>query len=247
VSIPRNKAVVGENAFAHESGIHQHGMLQNRSTYEIMRPEDVGLQRSNLVLGKHSGRHAFRERVKQLGFELEELELNRVFEEFKALADRKKELFDGDIEALVLRAGSQAQGPWTLEHLDVEAHSGSQAIARVRLKHADGRTLEREASGDGPVDAAYKAIVLATGVTVTVRKFEVHAVTIGEDAQGEAILYVDTDGRSYRGSSISTNIIEAASRALLEVINRIDLSHNSPARSNASRRQDIARIAQSAV
>jgi 2-isopropylmalate synthase len=163
------------------------------------------------------------------------------------LADRKKELFDGDIEALVLRAGSQAQGPWTLEHLDVEAHSGSQAIARVRLKHADGRTLEREASGDGPVDAAYKAIVLATGVTVTVRKFEVHAVTIGEDAQGEAILYVDTDGRSYRGSSISTNIIEAASRALLEVINRIDLSHNSPARSNASRRQDIARIAQSAV
>jgi len=142
VSIPRNKAVVGENAFAHESGIHQHGMLQNRSTYEIMRPEDVGLQRSNLVLGKHSGRHAFRERVKQLGFELEELELNRVFEEFKALADRKKELFDGDIEALVLRAGSQAQGPWTLEHLDVEAHSGSQAIARVRLKHADGRTLE---------------------------------------------------------------------------------------------------------
>jgi 2-isopropylmalate synthase len=222
-------------------------MLQNRSTYEIMRPEDVGLQRSNLVLGKHSGRHAFRERVKQLGFELEELELNRVFEEFKALADRKKELFDGDIEALVLRAGSQAQGPWTLEHLDVEAHSGSQAIARVRLKHADGRTLEREASGDGPVDAAYKAIVLATGVTVTVRKFEVHAVTIGEDAQGEAILYVDADGRSYRGSSISTNIIEAASRALLEVINRIDLSHNSPARSNASRRQDIARIAQSAV
>ena len=247
VPIPRNKAVVGENAFAHESGIHQHGMLQNRSTYEIMRPEDVGLQRSSLVLGKHSGRHAFRDRVKQLGFELEELELNRVFEEFKALADRKKELFDGDIEALVLRASGQAQGPWILDTLAVEVHSGAQAKATVRLKPADGRSVEREASGDGPVDAAYKAIVLATGVVVTVRKFEVHAVTIGEDAQGEAILYVDTEGRSYRGSSISTNIIEAASRALLEVINRIELSHSSAARTHANRRQEIARLAQSAV
>src|SRR3984893_17691257 len=168
VSIPRNKAVVGENAFAHEAGIHQHGMLQNRSTYEIMRPEDVGLQRSNLVLGKHSGRHAFRERVKELGFELDDAELNRVFEEFKALADRKKELFDGDIEAIVLRAGSAAQGPWNLEHLDVESHSGTGALATVRLKHTDGRALERQASGDGPVDAAYKAIVLATGVAVAV-------------------------------------------------------------------------------
>ncbi len=247
VSIPRNKAVVGENAFAHESGIHQHGMLQNRATYEIMRPEDVGLQRSSLVLGKHSGRHAFRERVKQLGFELEELELNRVFEEFKALADRKKELFDGDIEALVLRAGSHAQGPWLLEHLDVEAHSGAQSVARVRLKHADGRLLEREEAGDGPVDAAYKAIVQATGVPVTVRKFEVHAVTIGEDAQGEAILYVDADGRSYRGSSISTNIVEAAGRALLEVINRIELSHGGAARTTGGPRPEIARLAQSAV
>src|SRR5271170_6268936 len=114
--IPRNKAVVGENAFAHESGVHQHGMLKHQSTYEIMRPEEVGLSRSNLVLGKHSGRHAFRERVHELGFELDEAELNRVFEAFKALADRKKELFDGDIEALVLRAEGAAPGPWKLEH-----------------------------------------------------------------------------------------------------------------------------------
>jgi 2-isopropylmalate synthase len=229
--IPRNKAVVGENAFAHESGIHQHGMLKHRSTYEIMLPADVGLPRSNLVLGKHSGRHAFRERVKQLGFELDEAELNRVFEEFKALADRKKELFDGDIEALVLRAGGAASGPWTLESLQVAAHSGAQARAQVRLAHTDGRKVEREGVGDGPVDAAYKAIVNATGTPVTVRKFEVHAVTIGEDAQGEAILYVEHNGRSYRGSSVSTNIIEAASRALLEVINRIELSRHSGARS----------------
>ncbi len=229
--IPRNKAVVGENAFAHESGIHQHGMLKHRSTYEIMLPADVGLPRSNLVLGKHSGRHAFRERVKQLGFELDEAELNRVFEEFKALADRKKELFDGDIEALVLRAGGAASGPWALESLQVAAHSGAQARAQARLTHTDGRKLERDGIGDGPVDAAYKAIVSATGTQVTVRKFEVHAVTIGEDAQGEAILYVEHNGRSYRGSSVSTNIIEAASRALLEVINRIELSRHSSARS----------------
>jgi 2-isopropylmalate synthase len=248
VSIPRNKAVVGENAFAHESGIHQHGMLQNRATYEIMRPEDVGLQRSNLVLGKHSGRHAFRDRVKQLGFELDDFELNRVFEEFKALADRKKELFDGDIEALVLRASGQVPGPWTFDALDVKAHTGSQAIAQVQLKHADGRSIGGEATGDGPVDAAYKAIVQATGVAVTVRKFEVHAVTIGEDAQGEAILYVEADGRSYRGSSVSTNIIEAASRALLEVINRIELNHSNTARARGSaNREEIARLAQSAV
>ncbi|HEX4025163.1 MAG TPA: 2-isopropylmalate synthase [Steroidobacteraceae bacterium] len=236
MAIPRNKAVIGENAFAHESGIHQHGMLKHRSTYEIMLPSDVGLPRSNLVLGKHSGRHAFRERVKQLGFELDEAELNRVFEEFKALADRKKELFDGDIEALVLRAGGAQDGPWALEQLGVEVHSGAQAIASVRLRHRDARVIEREARGDGPVDAAYKAIVLATGAAVTVRKFEVHAVTIGEDAQGEAILYVDSGGRSYRGSSISTNIIEAAGRALLEVINRIELSRQAGARALAEAR-----------
>src|SRR6516165_8135179 len=191
--IPRNKAVVGENAFAHEAGIHQHGMLKHHSTYEILRPEDVGLSRSHLVLGKHSGRHAFRERVQALGFELDEAEFNRVFEEFKALADKKKELFDGDIEALVLRA-------------------------------SDGRAVSRSASGDGPVDAAFKAIEAATGVTVTLRKFEVHAVSEGEDAQGEARVYVEYNRRSYRGASVSTNIVESGTRAFLEVINRIELA-----------------------
>src|SRR5919201_1375158 len=129
--VPRNKAVVGENAFAHEAGIHQHGMLKHHSTYEIMRPEDVGLARTTLVLGKHSGRHAFRDRVKQLGFELDDIEFNRVFEEFKALADKKKELFDGDIEALVLRAEGSASGPWTLLQLQTVADSDGHAEARV--------------------------------------------------------------------------------------------------------------------
>ena len=223
--IPRNKAVVGENAFAHESGIHQHGMLRHYSTYEIMRPEEVGLSRTHLVLGKHSGRHAFRERVQALGFELEEPEFNRVFDEFKALADRKKELFDGDIEALVLRAEGSAAGPWTLLDLTTEAHSGGSARAVVRLKHADGRTAEHTASGDGPVDAAFKAIEAATGIRVTLRKFEVHAVSEGEDAQGEARVYVEYNHKSYRGASVSTNIVESGTRAFLEVINRIEQAH----------------------
>ncbi len=247
IAIPRNKAVVGENAFAHESGIHQHGMLKNRTTYEIMRPEDVGLPRSNLVLGKHSGRHAFRERVQQLGFELDDIELNRVFEEFKALADRKKELFDGDIEALVLRSTNRHQsGPWSLEHLDTESHSGQQATATVRLKHVDGSVQERQASGDGQVDAAYKAIIAATGVTVTVSKFEVHAVTVGEDAQGETTLYVEHADRSYRGSSISTDIIEASSLALLDVINRIVQSQSGSVRP-ATDRDAAKRLASSSI
>src|SRR6266850_8316298 len=131
--IPRNKSVVGENAFAHESGIHQHGMLKHSSTYEIMRPQDVGLSRTHLVLGKHSGRHAFRERVQELGFELDEKELNRVFEEFKALADRKKELFDGDIEALVLRSDGGAAGPWSLLGLDTIAGLAGPASATIKL------------------------------------------------------------------------------------------------------------------
>jgi len=240
-SIPRNKAIVGENAFAHESGIHQHGMLKNASTYEIMRPESVGMARSALVLGKHSGRHAFRDRVKQLGFELDEQELNRVFEEFKALADKKKELFDGDIEALVLRAEGGAQGPWSLVSLDLESHSGTQCNAKVRLEHIDGRIVEHVASGDGPVDATYKAIEQATGIAVIVRKFEVHAVTIGEDAQGEAVVYAEQNERSYRGSSVSTNIIEASGKALLEIINRIEQLAQSHARSGVDRRPAAAR------
>jgi len=222
--IPRNKAVVGENAFAHESGIHQHGMLKNPSTYEILRPEDVGLSRSHLVLGKHSGRHAFRERVQALGFELDEVEFNRVFEDFKALADKKKELFDGDIEALVLRAEGSASGPWQLTELTTETRSGGVARASVQLRHNDGRSVQRTASGDGPVDAAFKAIEAATGISVTLRKFEVHAVSEGEDAQGEARVYVEYNRRTYRGASVSTNIVESGTRAFLEVLNRIELA-----------------------
>jgi len=222
--IPRNKAITGENAFAHESGIHQHGMLRNAATYEIMRPEDVGLSRSHLVLGKHSGRHALRERVRELGFELDDPEFNAVFARFKALADRKKELFDGDIEALVLDAEGGSDGPWSLERLATAAATGEAARAEVTLACRDGRRLESAAEGDGPVDASLKAIERAIGLPLRLRKFEVRSVSEGEDAQGEALVTVDCDGRTYRGSSVSTNIVESGVRAFLDVVNRIELA-----------------------
>jgi 2-isopropylmalate synthase len=231
MAIPRNKAIVGENAFAHESGIHQHGMLKHHSTYEIMRPQDVGLSRTNLVLGKHSGRHAFRERVKELGFEVSDGELNLLFEDFKALADRKKELFDGDIEALVMRSASDEAGPWSLQSLSVTTADAEPARVIVKLAHVDGRVVVQEQTADGPVDAVVKAIDHATNVHVQVRKFEVHSVTVGEDAQGEALLTVEHNGRTYRGAGISTNILESAAQAYLEVINRIEAT-----RANTERR-----------
>jgi len=234
--VPRNKAIVGENAFAHESGIHQHGMLRHHSTYEIMRPQDVGLSRTSLVLGKHSGRHALRERVKELGFEVDEVEFARVFEEFKTLADKKKELFDGDIEALVMRAESGAAGPWLLEAVEVTTRSQAAAAALVRLKHRDGRQSELRSTGDGPVDAAIKAIEQITGVAVQVRKFELHSVSGGEDAQGEAVITVEQNGRGYRGTSVSTDIVEAAAQAFLEVVNRIESTRLSAERSGSERR-----------
>jgi len=219
--VPRNKAVVGENAFAHEAGIHQHGMLKHASTYEIMRPEDVGLSKSNLVLGKHSGRHAFRQRVEQLGFTPNDTELNKAFEEFKKLADRKKELFDADIEAIIMNTEGDQHGPWTMDELHISAGTGAIATGSVRLRHADGRLVDEAAVGDGPVEAAFKALERATGVSMDLRNFEVRSVTMGEDAQGEVTVTVEYNGHSYRGNGISTDIVEAGARAYLEVINRI--------------------------
>ena len=219
--VPRNKAIVGENAFAHEAGIHQHGMLKDASTYEIMKPETVGLSRSNLVLGKHSGRHAFRERVVQLGFELDDERLNRAFADFKKLADRKKDMFDGDIEAIIMNAGEATIGPWTLGELNISAGTGSIAGAAVRLVHSDGTVKDEAAVGDGPVEAAFKALERAAGISMELKNFEVRSVTMGEDAQGEVTVTVDYNEQPYRGHGASIDIVEAGSRAYLEVINRI--------------------------
>jgi 2-isopropylmalate synthase len=222
-AVARNKAVVGENAFAHESGIHQHGMIKDARTYEIMRPEDVGSRSVTFVLGKHSGRHSVRLRLGQLGFDLADDEFERVFEDFKALADRKKQIYDGDLEALVGQRlhGGSAPGRWKL--VSIHAVSGTSAApsAAVCLQLRDGRTSEDAAVGDGPVDAVFKAIERITGMTVKLRDFQIRNMTPGEDAQGEVHLVVEQEGKSYRGRGVSTDIVVASAIAFLEVMNRI--------------------------
>ena len=221
MQIPRNKAIVGENAFAHEAGIHQHGMLQHHSTYEIMRPDDVGLVRSSLVLGKHSGRHAFRDRLKNLGFDLDEFETNRAFQEFKKLADKKKDMYDGDIEAIIMNVDSSSAGPWTLQSLQVGSETDQLASAVVRLLNESGNEVSESADADGPVAAAFNAIEKATGISLALKNFELHSATVGQDAQGEVVVTVEYNGDSYRGHGVSVDIVEAGSRAYLEVVNRI--------------------------
>jgi 2-isopropylmalate synthase len=223
IVVQRNKAIVGQNAFAHEAGIHQDGMLKDRSTYEIMNPEDVGLPRTQLVLGKHSGRHALRQRVLDLGYHLSEEQLQRVFDAFKILADRKKVIYDADIEALAEAQIHSGPVLWALEAVACNAGSATMPSAAVALWHQDG-TIVRDASlGDGPVDAVFKAIERITGVEVVLKDFRVRSVSVGEDAQGEASVEVEYQGRSITGRAVSTDIIEAAALAFLQVINRVAL------------------------
>jgi len=221
-TIPRNKAIVGDNAFAHESGIHQHGMLKHRETYEIMRAEDVGFSRTQLVLGKHSGRHALRERLTNLGHELDDAQIDDVFTRFKTLADRKREVFDSDLDALALGFDPDALGPWKLDNLHATTHLGGGASASVRLRHEDGRQSGEAAIGDGPVHAVLRAMERAAGLTLDIADFQVRSLSFGADAQGRATLMVRQDGRELRGRGVSTDIVEATALAALEVINRIE-------------------------
>jgi 2-isopropylmalate synthase len=196
-------------------------MLQHASTYEIMRPDDVGISRSNLVLGKHSGRHAFRDRVLELGFELDEFETNRAFQEFKKLADRKKDVYDGDIEAIIMNADSTSPGPWILQSLQVRTGTGEDASATVALVGEDGAEAAETATGDGPIAASFFALENATGIDLELKNFEVHSASVGEDAQGEVTVTVEYEGEDYRGHGTSVDIVEAGTRAYLEVINRV--------------------------
>ena len=221
MQIPRNKAIVGENAFAHEAGIHQHGMLQHASTYEIMSPEEIGISKSNLVLGKHSGRHAFRDRVRDLGFDLDDFEVNRAFQEFKKLADKKKDMYDGDIEAIIMNVDNSSAGPWTLKSLQITSGTGVDASATLELIDEKGDQISKQAIGDGPVEAAFSALEEASGIDLTLKNFELHSATVGEDAQGEATVIVEFNGQPFRGHGASQDIVEATCRAYLEVINRI--------------------------
>ncbi|WP_440221600.1 2-isopropylmalate synthase [Dokdonella sp. MW10] len=220
--IPRNKAIVGENAFAHESGIHQHGMLKHRGTYEIMRAEDVGVAKSQLVLGKHSGRHALRERLSSLGHVLDDAALDDVFTRFKLLADKKREVFDADLEALALGHDPEAAGPWRLTSLHATSHVGASASASVRLAHDDGREVSEAAIGDGPVDAVLRAVSRAVGHEFSVAEFQIRALSEGGDAQGQAAISVNHGGRELRGQAVSTDIVEAAALAVLEIANRVE-------------------------
>ena len=221
LSVQRNKAIVGQNAFAHESGIHQDGILKFRETYEIMDPSSVGIPKSSLVLGKHSGRHAFRDRVQQLGYSISEEQLETAFVKFKALADKKKEVFDEDIEALV---DSQLDFSGTLWELEsVQITSGTHAIptATVQLRDSNGESVRDASIGDGPVDAIYSAIQRLTGVRSHLVDYRIRAVTKGKEAQGEVTIELDHSGRKVRGRGVSTDILEASAKAYLAAINRL--------------------------
>ncbi len=222
--VQRNKAIVGQNAFAHEAGIHQHGMLTHRETYEIMKPEEVGFSRSQLVLGKHSGRHALKERLVELGYKLDDAQLDRVFADFKVLADKKKEIYDADLEALVIH-GQLLKGSavWELAALSTTSGTGTLPAASIALTKAGGERFQEAAAGDGPVDAVFKAIEKITGVQVKLRDYRISSVTVGEDAQGEVSLEVEHATGVYRGRALSTDIIEGSARAFLDVVNRIAL------------------------
>ena len=224
MAVARNKAIVGDNAFAHEAGIHQHGMLQNRATYEIMKPEDVGVSVSSLVLGKHSGRHALRDRLVVLGLHVPESEMDVVFARFKALADKKKEVFDADLEAIAAGEDGHSPGPWILQRLHLSSSVGESALptASVQLIGPDQQNIAEAAIGDGPVHAVFRAIERATGIDVTLVDYQIRALTSGEDAQGQATIVTHYQGQTLRGHAISTDIIEASARAFLEVINRIE-------------------------
>jgi 2-isopropylmalate synthase len=217
--VPRNKAVVGENAFAHEAGIHQHGVLANRETYEIMRPEDVGIPANRLVLGKHSGRHAFKDRVESLGYQLDDEQVTEAFERFIALADKKKNVYDEDIEALIEAQTDTGGQVWMLAGLQTMAGNTATPTATVSLRR-DEETITDAATGDGPVDAIYSAIQRITGVELVLRDYQLRAITGGKDAQGEVTVEVEHDGRRIRGRGVSTDIVEASGKAYLAAVNR---------------------------
>jgi 2-isopropylmalate synthase len=223
MTVQRNKAIVGRNAFAHESGIHQDGMLKERSTYEIMRPEDVGVPKTDLVLGKHSGRHALRDRVSGMGYHLTEAQVEAVFNDFKALADKKKEVYDEDLIVLIEKYLEGGPAPWQLVSLHTTAGTSVLPTATVAIRRPDGEVVQDAAIGDGPVDAIFKAVERVTGVHANLREFVVRSVTKGKDAQGEVTLEleVESDQRSFRGRAASTDIIEASAEAYVNAVNAI--------------------------
>ncbi|MEW6548746.1 MAG: 2-isopropylmalate synthase [Spirochaetota bacterium] len=222
VKVQPNKAIVGENAFAHEAGIHQHGVMAKRETYEIMTPESIGIPKNRMVLGKHSGRHAFEDRLKDLGFEIQGLDVDGLFASFKALADKKKTVSDRDIEALVVGARKSVPETYALDRWVVNSGSSLSSTCTIRLRHAGGDVKEEVSVGDGPIDAAFKAIDRIIGRDLSLESFELDAVTGGEDAQGEATVKVSYDGKDWNGRGVSTDVIEASILAYIAAINSME-------------------------
>lgn len=221
VPISPSKAIVGANAFAHESGIHQHGVLANAQTYEIMTPAEVGVPQNTMVLGKHSGKHALREKLETMGYELTDEELEAVFTRFKTLADKKKNLTGSDLEALVLHRRNNIRGACRLVSHVISAGDGVPNTSCVKLSR-DGEILEEVAIGSGPVDASFKAINRMLDMDIKLESFSLNAVTDGEDALGEAVVKViDANGETYTGTGMSTDIIESSIRAYVNSINKI--------------------------
>jgi 2-isopropylmalate synthase len=220
LTVQRNKAIVGRNAFAHEAGIHQDGMLKERTTYEIMRPEDVGFTQTDLVLGKHSGRAALNDRATALGYHLTGEHLQEVFDEFKKLADKKKDVYDADIAALIEKRLTVAGDHWQLVAYEVHATGKDEPSVSVTLRRGNDVQTKNTKGGDGPLDALFRTIEEITDTSVVVRDFRVHSVTRGKDAQGESTIEVEHKGRVYRGRGVSTDTVEAATLAFLNAINR---------------------------
>ena len=218
--IAPNKSIVGANAFAHESGIHQHGVIANPLTYEIMKSADVGIPQNSMVLGKHSGKHALRDRLEQLGYEVGKEELDEVFTRFKALADKKKTLTDKDIVALMLSNAKTVASTYELMSHVVTTGKDTTNIACIKIKTQD-EIREEVAIGSGPIYASFKAVDLITGLNPTLDNFSLNAVTDGEDAMGECVVKLSYNGEEYTGRGLSTDIIESSIRAYINGINKI--------------------------
>ncbi len=224
VRVQPNKAIVGANAFAHEAGIHQDGMIKERTTYEIMRPEDVGWTGESMVMGKHSGRAALASRLETLGFTLGKEDLTRAWDRFKDLCDKKKEIFDEDLIAIVEAEVLQARLSWQLEDLEVHAGMNRVPMARVRVLGADGESHEATCrEGDGQVDALYRALEMVTGRPARLVEYAIESVTGGKDALGRVKVVLSIEGREARGIGVSTDVIVASAQAWLSALNRHQL------------------------
>jgi 2-isopropylmalate synthase len=217
-AVQPNKAIVGRNAFAHESGIHQDGVLKERTTYEIMDATTIGLETNSIVLGKHSGRHALRKALEELGFSVDGAALNAAFKRFKELADKKKKVTALDLEAIVSDEMKQSPAAFAIESFEVEASNVRAPLAKVEVRMPDGSVGSGSFTGDGPVDAFFSAINAATGHDARLKEFHVSAVTGGRDALGEVTVLLELDGRTASGAGVSTDILEASGKAYLRAL-----------------------------